>query len=295
MVHWFLCSVICMMIHSVYAISHKEAFEMQIKEGNLLLPISQRPIAFFNFGQLIADKNDFLFFGALTARTGKHNEQKYINSLPQFVWAPIDDLAILLSTNQALQYKVRGNDSSGFADTTIEVEYNFAKRYKSTSTKRATVVGMLQLPTGSAHKNPPTGFGSPALFLGLTGYHTSIDWYHYLEAGILFTTAHHHTKFGNQVWYGAGIGHNLRHFQHWVFDLIIEGNGAYSQHDCMNGTKNMNSGGNIFYIGPTLFASDKRFIFKLSLQLPAVQKLNGAQPKTKILFGARLGIKFTNV
>lgn len=293
MIHWLFCCIMSMMIHGLYALSHKEAFDLQIKEGNLLLPISQRPIAFFNFGQLIADKNDFLFFGSLTARTGK--QQKYIDSLQQFLYAPIDDVAILLSTNQALQYKVRGNDSSGFADTVVEVEYNFAKQYKPTSTKRATIVGMLQLPTGSARQYPPTGLGSPAIFLGLVGYHTSIEWYHYLEAGVLLTTPHHHSKAGNQIWYGAGIGHNLHHFQRWILALIIESNGMYSRRDCMKGTRNQNSGSNILYIGPTFFAADKRFIFKVSVQIPAYQKINGAQPKINVLFGARLGIKFTNV
>lgn len=268
---------------------------MQIHEGNLLLPISQRPTPFYSFGQTIADTNDFLFFESITALEGKQREKEYINSIPQFLYAPTDDLALLIVPMQALNYRLNNCSSSGFADTLVQLEYAYTKQYKETSTKRATIIGAIQLPTGSAHKNPPTGFGSPSFFFGLTGYRTAINWYCYASPGCYLTTPRNGTKFGNQFLYQVGVGHNLHHFKKWILLLLIEGNGIYSQRDKIDGCINPNSGGNIFYVGPTLFLSNKRFIFKVGIQCPVAQHLYGAQPQNRILAGIRIGIKFTNV
>jgi hypothetical protein len=289
--------IFCILIsHSLYALTGIENFYSQIHEGNLLLPISQRPTPFWSFGQTIADKNDFLGWETIQDTQGKQRKEKqYIQSVPQMLYAPLYNLALFIQPPQAIKYKLGNKTSSGFEDTLVQFEYDYARTVKPTSTKRATVVAAINLPTGSAKKDPPTGFGSPSFFFGLTAYTTTIDWYAYLSPGATFTTQHKGTKYGNQYVYQFGLGHNVHHLQKWILCLFLEANGTYSEKNKINKKIDPNSGGNVFYMGPVFFASSKRWIFKLGTQFPVSQHLFGNQPKNKFMIGGRIGMKFTNV
>ena len=272
-----------------------ENFYYQTHEGLLLLPISQRPTPFWSFGQTIADKNDLLAWETIQDTQGKRGQKQFISSVPQILYAIRDDLALFIQPPQAIKYKLCNKRSSGFEDTLIQFEYDYAHTVKRTSTKRATVVTAITLPTGSAKKNPPTGFGAPSFFLGLTAYTTTIDWYGYISPGITIPIPHKGTRFGNQYLYEFGLGHSLGHHEKWILCLILEANGTYSQKNKINNKIDLNSGGNIFYIGPVFFASNKRWIFKFGTQFAASQHLFGRQPQNTFMVGARIGMKFTNV
>ena len=148
---------------------------------------------------------------------------------------------------------------------------------------QATVVGALVLPFGSFRKLPPTGFGSPSIFLGLTASHNAIEWYLFGSPGVLITTPHHGTKFGNLFFYQTGFGRNITYVpKELIFMWMIELFGIYRQRDKINYAINPNSGSHIFSIGPSLWLSTQRVILQAGASFPLYQHFNGNQ-KEKLL------------
>ena len=65
-----------------------------------------------------------------------------------------------------------------------------------------------------------------------------------------------------------------------------------NQRNKISGTKDINSGGYAFFIGPSLWYSDERIIFQTGIDIPAMQILYGNQPRSTIFFGASLTWKY---
>ncbi|HHF7353869.1 TPA: hypothetical protein ACPSKZ_003786, partial [Legionella anisa] len=57
----------------------------------------------------------------------------------------------------------------------------------------------------------------------------------------------------------------------------------------INGIIDPNSGSNVVYIMPSLWASTKKLIFQFGVGLPITQQLNGNQEKNTYLLVANLG------
>lgn len=143
----------------------------------------------------------------------------------------------------------------------------------------------LTLLTGSAQKQPPTGFGSPSFFIGSTLSRMYVDWFAFASPGVVLTTRHNDTKFGNQFLYQGGFGRHLINIKGWM----IEGDGQYSQRNKINGGIDFNSGGNVVYVTPSLWVSSKKLIVQLGVGLPVTQNLYGNQTKDSYLLVANLG------
>lgn len=65
----------------------------------------------------------------------------------------------------------------------------------------------------------------------------------------------------------------------WIFALMVEADGQYSEKDKINGIINPNSGGNVVFITPSLWISSKKLILQFGIGFPVVQDLYGNQNK----------------
>jgi hypothetical protein len=261
-----------------------------LKKGNLSLPISQQPGPLVGFGENIVDKGQKQLFLMGQQYTGHH---QYLTSLiPGFVYGIKESLSLFLNFPVSPGNKSQGNHSSGMQDIFIQLESVFIDKNRKYSTDQATVVGNFTIPTGSANKKPPTGVGSPSFFLGMTYNHTNIKWLYLVQSGVVLTTSYHGTKFGNQALYQIGFERCLWTPKGWIIAVLVEGDGTYSGRNRISGHIDRNSGGNVFYVTPSLWISSEHLIIQIGVGYPVAQHLFGHQPRLSTSYVFNLGLTF---
>ncbi|KTC80141.1 MULTISPECIES: hypothetical protein [Legionella] len=257
------------------------------KIGNFALPLSQQPGPLVSFGQNIIEKNETLLF--LFADDFAGVEKHFVDVMPSILYGITDDLSIFINAPMAVSYVQNEKKSSGFEDAFLQLEDAFYTKKTSSFVEQATLVMNLTLPTGSAQKQPPTGFGSPSFFIGGTLSRMYVDWFAFASPGVVVTTKRNDTKFGNQFLYQGGFGRHLINIKGWMFAWMVEADGQYSQRNKIDGAIDFNSGGNVVYITPSLWVSSKKLILQLGIGLPVTQNLYGNQTRDSYLLVANLG------
>lgn len=283
-----LIFIFLVFISTIYSKDADE--EGQLKEGNLALPPSQQLSPLFSFGQNIVGKDVLQAYSYFDWLKGK--KQKSILAIPAILYGITEDLSVFINVPVFIKNKVCNNKSSGISDIYAQFEYAAYSKSSLTAVDMWTLLATLFLPTGSNKKNPANGLGSPAIFLGTTLSHLAIDWYVYTSYGAILTTPKNNNKMGNQFLYQFGFGRNIPTSPEWILTWILEFNGIYNQRDKFCGLFDVNSGGNIIYIGPSLWLSSKKFIFQAGISFPALQKLFGKQSKVDYFAAINFGYTF---
>lgn len=256
--------------------------------GNFALPYSQQIGPLVSFGQNTLMKNQVQLFLMPADYAGKN--QHFVSLAPSVVYGITDELSILASLPLAVSYQYNNKRSAGLADAIVQLEYAFYSKSTAKYLDSATIVGNVFLPTGSSNKQPPTGFGSPAYFIGGTFARMYVDWYGFTSLGAQFTTSHSGTQFGDNYLYQFGLGRNICTIDHrWLFAWLVEANGTYTNDNRMRGHTDTNSGGNIVYITPSLWVSSKKLILQFGVGLPVVQNLHGHQNRENYLLIGNFG------
>ncbi len=183
--------------------------------------------------------------------------------------------------------------SSGLEDTILQVEYAYYDKRTLKGEFQATIVGNIVLPTGSTKKNPRTGFGSPAFFLGTTTTYQALFWYVYGSVGGLITTKKNGRKFGNTLLYQLGFEGIIGTLpQKWIFAWIFELFGIRTQKNIVMNQPDPNSGSHILFGAPSLWISSKHFVFQIGIGVPVYQKLTGIQNKTSYFLNTNIAWTF---
>lgn len=144
---------------------------------------------------------------------------------------------------------------------------------------------------GQQIKFPTRDLDHPA-FLGATLNYSQRWWGAWIQAGTTLTTTHHHTKFGNQFFYQGGLEYCFATRPGWIFAGLLDLFGTYEQKSRLHGIKDNDSGGNTFWIGPSIWASCKKTIIQVGVAAPAAQHLFGTQNKSNYFVEILLTYKF---
>lgn len=247
------------------------------KIGNFSLPSSQQPAALFGFGGNIIDKNEVQLYFFADEFYGK--KRLTIDLIPSVLFGVTDTFSLFFNTPVTPQYYDDPNRSSGLEDFFIQAEWAFYNQTTYTYVDQATIVANVTYPTGSIHKKPPTGFGSPSLFLGATYYHVYVDWLFFTSNGAVLTTSEHGNKFGDQFLYQCGMGRNFCSPEGWIYAWLLELDGQYGKRNRIRGHLDRNSGGNAIYFTPSLWVSSKNVLVQFGFSVPVNQNLFGHQHK----------------
>jgi hypothetical protein len=263
-----------------------------LKEGNFALPTTQQIVTLFGFGQNVISGGDILAYSFIDVIGG--SKKRYADVLPTVLYGVSDTFSVLATVPVALTYKEGGRHSSGVEDCFIQAEYAFYNKDKKTYAHQMTAVGNIILPTGSYKKYPPTGFGSPSFSLGITASHMSIDWFVFAVLGAVLTTRHQGgTQFGQSLLYQGGFSRNIAYKSDaWLLNLMVELDGIFRPHDRLDGVKDRNSGGSIFFVAPSLYFATQRFFLHAGIAFPVAQHLFGEQNKTRYIAAINLGWTF---
>jgi len=190
--------------------------------------------------------------------------------------------------------------ATGFGDLTVLTKYRFFKRDKPAETIRSALFGGLKFPTGSTHKcdclgelprplQPGTGSWDPIVG-GVFTWQTlrqQID----IALQYKFNTRNRNFTFGDsfrhdisyqrRIWSSESSekGTDIPSYLY----AVLEANGIFNQKNKSCNIIDNNSGGYTLFISPGVQYVSKRFIIEASVQAPAIQKLNGKQPKTRFI------------
>lgn len=275
------------LLHLILFSCQIQGREMPCNTGNFALPVSQQPGPLIGFGENIIDRNQvqlFLFGDAFLGQK-KH----FIDLIPSILYGITKDFSVFFNVPVAASYQADGHRSSGLEDIFLQFEYAVYTKQSDCSSDQVTVVVNASFPTGSSHKNPPTGFGSMGYFIGTTYNRTWEKWFCFTSYGAQLTTSHHGTRFGNQYLYQAGFGRDFANAYGWLFAWMVEIDGTFAKRNKINGTIDPNSGGNAVYLNPSFWASSKKWIMQLGLGYAVQQNLFGAQTRDGYLLAFNIG------
>lgn len=247
------------------------------KIGNFALPTSQQPAALFGFGGNIIDKGEVQLYFFADDFSGKLKTT--VDLIPSILFGITNNFSIFFNFPFTPLLQDDSHKSSGLEDFFIQFEYAFYSKSTWRYVDQATVVANITAPTGSIHKSPPTGFGSPSLFLGGTYYRTWVDWFAFTAQGAILTTSNNGTKFGDQFLYQFGIGRNFPSPKGWIYAWMVEVDGQYSKKNRIHRDIDPNSGGNTIYVTPSIWISSKEMLLQFGVSLPVNQNLYGNQHK----------------
>ncbi len=247
------------------------------KIGNFALPTSQQPWGLFAFGGNVIDKGEVQTYFFADEFIGKN--RVVIDLIPSVLFGVTDNFSIFFNFPFTPLLEDGRERSSGLEDFFIQLEYAFYNKSTSTYSDQATLVGNITVPTGSIKKDPPTGFGSPSLFLGGTYTRMKVDWFVFTAQGAILTGSDHGTKFGDQFLYQFGVGRNIPSPAGWIYAWMFEIDGQYSKKNRIDGEIDPNSGGNVIYATPSLWISSKEMLLQFGVSFPINQNLFGKQRK----------------
>jgi len=284
---FFVCIGTSLVLHA------RESDEgiQQLKVGNFAVHGTMQPGPLLGFGQNIIDQYNTLAIVYPNWLLGPH--KSFTEVFPYIVYGLRDDLSILLGFPTAARFKADGFHSSGSEDIIVQLEYALYARHMETVTNQVTLVTAMFFPSGNDCKNPPTGFGSPSFFLGITAERLTTTWLFYTSYGALLTTKHDANKSGNQFFYQAGFGKNIAYSPHkWILTWMLEMNGWYEQKSKLNGIIEQNSGFNLIMVGPSLWFSTERFALQVGVAPIVTQHLFGKQPKNSVFTSFLIAWRF---
>lgn len=258
--------------------------------GNFSVPTSQQPGPFYSFGQNIIGKDvtQIYLMPSYLDLTSGHS----LALASYYLYGITDDLSIMLNFLLALDYTQYQAQSEGLSNTLIQGEYAFYNQNSTDHSDTATVIAGLSLPTGSVHKNPPTGPGIGYLFLGLTYNRTWIEWMVFSSIGS-FIPLKDSAYAGAQYLYQFGLGKNfLSESKKFIFLGLLELDGQYSEPGITHHVLNPNSGGNLIYLVPSLYYATEHLILQLGCALPIQQSWRGNQANYEYYVSGVIGWTF---
>lgn len=286
---YFLLLLVTFIPHLLHS-QEEEKKEEPPKEGNLSLRGSQQPTSLVSFGERILDRGQFQAFLFADSFLGNNS---YVNIIyPYIVYGVRDDLSLTLNLPFAGGLKDKHHYSSGPSDFSLQLEYAFYTKEDKVSSNQATLVGAVLFPTGSASKNPPTGFGSYSYLLGFTIKRTEVKWAFFTSNAVILPSSKDGKNYGNQFIYQIGFAKNIPSPDGWIFAWLAELDGLYSQKNRIHGLVDHNSGGNRIYFTPSLWFSNNDIIIQIGAGYPIIQNLFGHQEKKFITIDFNMGVTF---
>lgn len=193
-------------------------------------------------------------------------------------------------------------EDSGIGDISLLMKYKVYKQDSLGATSRLSLIGGLELPTGQSGetdalgKLPRTrqlGSGSWDPIVGVAYTQATFDDEWDFNVTYQFNTEATKFEFGDVLKYTVAYQKRVWPWQlperglYTQLNLVLEANGEWAQKNRSSGSEVDNSGGNTIFLSPGLQVAARSTIVEVSVQLPAIQTLNGNQTeKDYVLVGS---------
>lgn len=246
------------------------------KIGNFRLRTAQQPVSLFGTQQTIVDKGDILLFNGLVNNKGSLASKETVAGV---LYGMTDNWSVLAAVPYALELKDQECQTSGIEDIILHTDVALWKRESSHSAQLWTGLSYALFPTGNPRLAPPTGFGAPTVAVATTFSHTTVKFYSALSLLGFFHMTHNNMRPGNQFTYEYAAGYNLGHPMCGTLVGLLEFNGIHLKKNKIDCKTDPLSGGNIIFLGPSLFWSFANVVLQVGIQFPLVHKLHNPQER----------------
>ncbi len=175
---------------------------------------------------------------------------------------------------------------SGIGDITLMAKYRIWRTDLPGETRRFSLVGGLELPTGDDEAQLKLGSGSIDPIAGILFTIQSLGQEFDIDLTYQSNTESNNFEFGDVLKYNLAYQKRVlpqvlpERGVYSQVNLVLEFNGEYAQKDKSGGSRVKDSGGNTLFISPGIQWASKRWILETSIQLPIIQDLNGSQLET---------------
>ena len=198
-------------------------------------------------------------------------------------------------------------ETAGFGDLSLLAKYQFWTLDRPRETLRTSLLGGLEFPTGNTDEEDGLGKLPRDLQTGKGTWNpvagTVFTWQrlrYQLDVAFTYTfnTERHDFEFGDV--FNHDISYQLRVWPWkdskegvpaYVY-LVGEANGVWEQKAQSNRSRIDASGGYTLFLSPGIQLVTKRFVAEVSIQLPAIQLLNGKQPQTEFILTGGIRLQF---
>lgn len=246
--------------------------------GNLALPSSQQVGPIFCFGQNIVNSGDLQAITDINAV--KINGKVYTEVIPSMLYGVSDSFALYFGAPIATPSMFHMPCATGLQSIFVQGEYALYTKKLPTYTNQITFVGNMVASFNRLTMNLPFNYDISSFFIGATASHLATEWYAFISPGMIVAITRHEPKCCSTLLYQAGFGRNIAYSpSRWLLTLIVECFGQYTPATTCHNKKISNTGGNVIFLGPTLWFATKQFATELGISYPVVQHLNGHQPK----------------
>lgn len=261
-------------------------------KGNFSLPGSQQPGPLIAFGGNILEQGQTQIGLGVEIIKGRHQSEQVLT--PTFVYAVTDRFSLTAEVPVVMRAKEFDARSSSVGDALLQFESAFYTHANANYEEEATLVTGFSLPTGDKDAVPATGLGTNSYFLGATFTRTYEQWLWFATLGTQLSSQIEDTKAGKAYLYEFGFGKTFCTLPGaGLLAWVIEFDGAYTRKEETHSEefgweKDGNSGGNVIFLTPSLFAASRNLAFQLGAGFPIVQQINGVQNKNHYLLAANL-------
>ena len=212
------------------------------------------------------------------------------------------DLDIDTSTGRA------SREAAGFGDLKLLGKYRFLVKDWPGKTLGAAVIGGIEFPTGNTDEEDGLGKLPRDIQVGKGSWNpiagTVLTW-QTLRQQVDFSLTYTFNTEGHGFEFGDAFNHDISYsFRIWPWNLpkgrgipahvylVAETNGVWEQKAESRGSTVDASGGYTLFLSPGIQLATKRFIAEVSVQLPAIQDLNGEQPEAEFVLAGGFRVQF---
>ena len=247
--------------------------------GNFALPKSQRPGAFYSGGSKILDPGQIQY--NIKPGFAKYTKSYFITSPSQVLFGTSKHTSLFVALPFSLDtmHQFPNGERShvtGPGNMSVQGEYEFLHRTTSTSIQESGLLLGISAPTSSLRVSPHWS----SYFFGATYTHTWTDWLIFAEGALDTFEGPKDIRPGEQFYFNTGIGrnlnpeaddHNLLAFMQFSSSVAqsspLQRIFAHSSHPLGA----VLSDGYILFATPSLWYSNKNWIFQLVYTQPITQ------------------------
>ncbi|QQR48723.1 hypothetical protein IPF37_04120 [bacterium] len=186
------------------------------------------------------------------------------------------------------------NKSAGLGKIEIRAKLRIYKDYLYGKRDQAVLIGGFRLPTVGLHKNPFLENRLLDFIIALAAGREMLKNSYFGTVAYDIKTQANGLQDGNELTLTLAAGFRPETATYYNLDWLffIEIDGVFTAKDRSADQEDQDSGGYVFFIGPTIFASKKNILLKAGIQVPMIEHVNGQQVKHDLRFAVGLDLHF---
>lgn len=252
----------------------------------------------FGLGPELIRKGGYAIEGAIEyERAGDEKEMEIDTDI---MYGVNEKLAVSVTMPFFLNVEERDTEtgdikkSASLGKIETRAKYLIYKNYDYGKRDQAVLIGGVRWPTVSFDKDPFLENRAIDFILAIAIGREMLRNSYFGTLAYVIKTRANGRKDGDEFTLTLAAGFRPEPVSYYNLDWLffLEFDGVFTMKDKVNCMTDENSGGIVFYIGPTVFVSKKNILVKAGIQAPFIEKFNGCQNKHDYRLAVGLDLHF---